>query len=83
MGPKPYNNGEGMKVLADVAAEAGVEIFYNTPAEQLVKNGDKVTGVIAKGDEGYIQFNAAKGVIVATGDYQNDEEMSNYYLPDL
>lgn len=83
MGPKPYNNGEGMKVLADVAAEAGVEIFYNTPAEQLVKDGDKVTGVIAKGEEGYVQFNAEKGVIVATGDYQNDEAMSNYYLPDL
>lgn len=83
MGPKPYNNGEGMKVLADVAAEAGVEIFYNTPAEQLVKDGDKVTGVIAKGEEGYVQFNAKKGVIVATGDYQNDEAMSNYYLPDL
>lgn len=30
-----------------------------------------------------IQFNASKGVIVATGDYQNDEEMSNYYIPDL
>lgn len=83
MGPKPYNNGEGMKVLADVAAEAGVEIFYNTPAEQLVKDGDKVTGVIAKSEEGYVQFNAEKGVIVATGDYQNDEAMSNYYLPDL
>lgn len=56
MGPKPYNNGEGMKVLAEVAAENGVEVFYNTPGEQLVKDGDKVTGVIAKGEEGYIQF---------------------------
>ena len=28
MGPKPYNNGEGMKVLAEVAAENGVEVFY-------------------------------------------------------
>lgn len=84
MGPKPYSNGDGMKVLAQVAEEAGVDIYYSTPAEQLVKNEDgAVSGVIAEGENGYMQFNAAKGVIIATGDYQNDEEMSNYYLPDL
>ena len=37
MGPKPYSNGDGMKVLAQVAEEAGVDIYYSTPAEQLVK----------------------------------------------
>lgn len=82
-GPKPLSTGDGMRALAETAAQAGVDIYYSTPAEQLVKDGDAVTGVIAKGDGGYIQFNASKGVIVATGDYQNDEEMSNYYLPDL
>ena len=84
MGPKPYSNGDGMKVLAQVAEEAGVDIYYSTPAEQLAKNEDgAVSGVIAEGENVYMQFNAAKGVIIATGDYQNDEEMSNYYLPDL
>ena len=39
-------------------------------------------GRIAKGAEGNIQFNAKKGVIPAAGDYQNDDEMVNYYLPD-
>lgn len=82
-GPKPYNTGEGMKVLADYAEKQGVEIFYSTPAEQLVVEGAAVKGVIAKGKEGYIQFNAKKGVILATGDYQNDDEMMAYYLPDL
>ena len=42
-----------------------------------------ITGVIAKGADGNIQFNAKKGVILATGDYQNDDEMMDYYLPDL
>lgn len=82
-GPKPYTTGDAMKALAETAEKAGVEIFYSTPAEQLVKEGDAVTGVIAKGSNGYVQFNASKGVIVATGDYQNDEEMCGYYLPDL
>ena len=83
-GPKPYNTGDGMAALAGVAESEGVEIFFETPGEQLVKEGDRVTGVVAQDAEGkYIRFNAAKGVIVATGDYQNDVEMCEYYLPDL
>lgn len=82
-GPKPLTAGDGMRGLAATAEKEGVNIFYSTAAEQLVQDGGKVTGVIAKGKDGYVQFNASKGVIVATGDYQNDEEMSNYYQPDL
>ena len=82
-GPKPYNTGDGMQVLADYAAAQGVEIFYNTEAKQLVGDAAGVTGVIAEGPDGTVQFNAAKGVILATGDYQNDDDMMAYYLPDL
>lgn len=82
-GPKPYNTGDGMQVLADYAAAQGVEIFYNTEAKQLVGDAAGVTGVIAEGPDGMVQFNAAKGVILATGDYQNDDDMMAYYLPDL
>ncbi len=82
-GPKPYNTGNGMQVLADYAAAQGVEIFYNTEAKQLVGDAAGVTGVIAEGPDGTVQFNAAKGVILATGDYQNDDDMMAYYLPDL
>ena len=83
-GPKPYNTGDGMRALASTAEKEGVEIFYSTPAEQLVTgDGGKVTGVIAKGKDGHVQFNASKGVIVACGDYQNDEEMLHYYQPDM
>ena len=83
-GPKPYNTGDGMRALAATAEKEGVEIFYSTPAEQLVTgDGGKVTGVIAKGKDGHVQFNASKGVIVACGDYQNDEEMLHYYQPDM
>lgn len=82
-GPKPYNTGNGMQVLADYAAAQGVEIFYNTEAKQLVGDAAGVTGVIAEGPDGAVQFNASKGVILATGDYQNDDDMMAYYLPDL
>lgn len=83
-GPKPYNTGDGMRALAQTAENEGVEIFYSTPAQQLITDeAGRVTGVIAQGKEGYLQFNAAKGVIVACGDYQNDEEMLHYYQPDM
>jgi succinate dehydrogenase/fumarate reductase flavoprotein subunit len=82
-GPKPYTTGDGMIALALVAEKDGVEIFYSTPALQLVVEGGAVVGVIASGAGGNIRFNAAKGVILATGDYQNNEEMCEYYLPDV
>ena len=81
-GPKPYNTGNGMRDIADWAEQQGVEIFYSTPAAQLVQDeSGAVTGVIADGESGYIQFNASNGVIVATGDYENDDEMMAYYEP--
>lgn len=82
-GPKPYNTGEGMKALAEYAEKQGVDFFYSTEAKQLVGDSNGITGVIAKGSDGNIQFNAKKGVILAAGDYQNDDDMVNYYIPDL
>lgn len=83
-GPKPYNTGSGMRDIATWAEKQGVEIFYNTPAAQLVQDSaGAVTGVIAEADNGYVQLNAAKGVIVATGDYENDDEMMAYYEAEM
>ena len=83
-GPKPYNNGDGMQALARYAEKAGVKFYYSTPAVQLVQtDSGKITGVIAKTEDGkYIRFLANKGVILATGDYQNDKAMCDYFIPD-
>ncbi|MEG0374259.1 MAG: FAD-dependent oxidoreductase [Raoultibacter sp.] len=69
-------------VLAEQAASQGAEFFYKTPAEQLMVEDGAVTGAIGKTDEGYVLFKATKGVILATGDYQNNDEMLHYYVPD-
>ncbi len=82
-GPKPYDVGEGMKALCRQAEKEGVDVFFSTPAQQLVVENGRVTGVIAKDSSGYVQFNAKKAVVVGTGDYQNDKEMLRYYLPDV
>ena len=64
-------------------AEAhGAEFVYNSPAEQLVQDADgAVTGAICKTDEGYVQYNASKGVVLATGDISFNKEMMEYYAP--
>lgn len=82
-GPKPYDTGAGMKALCKQAEKEGVDVFFSTPARQLVVEGGRVTGVIAKDKQGYVRFNARKAVVVGTGDYQNDPEMLRYYIPDV
>jgi succinate dehydrogenase/fumarate reductase flavoprotein subunit len=84
-GPKPYTTGDGMRALAKIAEKAGVQFFFNMPASQLVQSkSGEVIGVIAKGRDGkYTKFLAKKGVILATGDYQNNQAMCNYFIPDI
>lgn len=83
-GPKPINNQDIMTKLADEAEANGAEFFYETPAVQLVQVEDgSVTGVIGKTKDGYVKFNAAKAVIVAAGDYQNNESLVTRYSPDI
>ncbi len=82
-GPKPYDTGSGMIALCKQAVKEGVDVFYSTPAQQLVVENGRVTGVIAKDSQGYVRFNARKAVVVGTGDYQNDAGMLRYYMPDV
>jgi fumarate reductase flavoprotein subunit len=71
------------KCLLDNALKKGVVTYFKTRAKQLVrkKNG-RITGVIAQNADGeYLQFNAAKAVILCTGDYSNNAEMMAKYCP--
>ena len=89
------NSGECITWLLDLATAQGAQISDSTMKwtaaikeengypKQLVGDASGVTGVIAETADGNVQFNAAKGVILATGDYQNDDDMMAYYLPDL
>ncbi len=60
----------------------GVEILYDTPARQLLRGDDgKVTGVVAETEDGYLQVDASKGVIICTGGYGSNQEMLAKYAP--
>lgn len=71
------------KVMAEYAEKQGADAYYSTPAVQLYKENGRITGVIGEtGKDKYTLFKASKGVILASGDYQCDEEMIAYYCPD-
>ena len=78
-----YNSYAHLEVMRDVFTEdLGGEIRFECPAQQLIiDEAGRVTGVVAEGKEGFIQVNAAKGVILATGDYGGNQQMIQYYMP--
>ncbi len=75
-------NGVLLPILEEIIKEKGIEIHYKTPAVQLIREGDgPVTGIVAGEAGNYTQYNASKGVIIATGDYASDQEMVERYDP--
>lgn len=65
------------------ATELGARYLYETPAVQLVTDAHgAVVGVIGQAKNGdYVRVNAAKGVIMCTGDVSDDDEMIEAYCP--
>lgn len=64
--------------MQDVAKTVydAIDMRFSTPAVQLVADeSGAVTGVIAKGADGYFKVNVSKGVIMATGGYDCNPEM--------
>jgi hypothetical protein len=69
--------------LAEKAEQSGAVFHYSTPAVQLVTDDSgAVTGAIGQQEDGtYILVNASKGVVIATGDYSNNQDLLNVWCP--
>ena len=62
--------------LQQKAEDYGVTFRFDTPLVKLLKDNDKVVGaIVGSEDNGYIQVNAKKGVVLACGGYANDPEL--------
>lgn len=70
------------KIIKEYGIGLGLEIHYETALVELIKDGDKVTGLYASVDGGYARYNASKGVIVCTGGYSLNEEMLKALQPE-
>ena len=69
-------------VLLDKAVALGLDLRYKTPAVQLVKEDDRVAGVIAKNEAGeYVRFLASKGVVLASGGYSGNRYLMEKLNP--
>ena len=70
------------QAIADNYADK-VDWYWSTPGLQLVQDADgAVTGIVAQDRDGnYLQFNAAKGVILATGGFGGNKELVARWLP--
>ena len=62
---------KGALAIGDAVQAEGAEVYFETPCVQLLKEGERVVGAIGKrkSDDAHILLRAAKGVIIAAGDY--------------
>ena len=80
---KPHNTGTVLTSILK-AYEGKLDVRYSTPAVQLIKEDGAVVGVYGKDTAGvYYSFKAIKGVVLATGDYQNNDATVEHYCPDV
>ena len=71
-----------VKMLLDEAVENGAQVFFNTPVVNLVKDGEKVVGVIAGSDGHYRKYMASCGVVLATGGICGNKDMCEDLCPE-
>jgi fumarate reductase flavoprotein subunit len=81
--PRTYHvvKGQGaavVKALATSAKELGVDLRLATPVKKILKQGDRITGVVVEEDEGDLQV-ASKVVVIASGGYANNKEWIKKY----
>ena len=79
-----YTVTEHSKVVAKYIQDKGVQVFYGNDAQYLEKDASgRVTGVIAKGENGYVRYSGTKGVVLAAGDFSADAEMVDELCPNI
>ena len=72
----PMGSEVAMPAMLELLAEAGGEVVYKTTVVELVRDeSGKVTGVIADGPDGYVQYNASRGVVLAAGGFLGNKDM--------
>lgn len=63
------------------ALDAGVTLWSNAEAVDLVKDGDKVVGLVVVKDGNSIMVKSARGVVLASGGFGSNSEMRRKFMP--
>lgn len=87
-GREDLSDADWLTPIYNHAVELGVEFLFSTTAQQLDReegweddDTKRVTGCVAKGPDGYVRINVSKGVVLATGGFDWDDDMVDYYYP--
>ena len=77
--PGPTAAATMTKIMTEQARKLGVKILLQTPVKKIVKQGDRITGVIAEDRSGNDIQADGKVVIVATGGFGDNPKMIKKY----
>jgi succinate dehydrogenase/fumarate reductase flavoprotein subunit len=78
------DQGSLLTLVYNKCLELGVEFVFSTRARQLIRpnNSGRVEGVICEALDGsYLKVLGSKGVVLCGGDWGNNREMLEYYVP--
>jgi hypothetical protein len=78
------DQGPLLTLVYNKCLELGVEFVFSTRARQLIRpnNSGRVEGVICEALDGsYLKILGSKGVVLCGGDWGNNREMLEYYVP--
>ncbi len=67
-----------VKALVDQAKNKGATVLPGTPVVSILKEGGKITGVVAESDGEEVEV-AVKAVVIASGGYANNKEWIKKY----
>jgi succinate dehydrogenase/fumarate reductase flavoprotein subunit len=80
-GEDPYTYGMPWQILRASAEELGIEILTETAAKDLITNAaGEVIGVKAESASGAMNIKAKKGVILGTGGFDYNKDMTTAFL---
>lgn len=77
--PGPRAAATMIKRMTERALELGVKFYFETPAKSLIKEDNKITGVIAEDKDGEETRAYCKAVIIATGGFGDNASMVKKY----
>lgn len=76
-----WNNADPFRFLQQYLDEAGVEIYFNTTANQILVDEDgNATGVVCEKEDGSTLTVNAKSVIISTGSFANNADLMKEVL---
>jgi fumarate reductase flavoprotein subunit len=77
-GPERERGSLMIKTLASRAKGKGVDIRLATPVRKILKEGQRITGIVAEQDGENLEV-AAKAVVIGSGGYANNKEWVKKY----